>query len=118
MQVGSLPSCSEMYAESLIKLADIATNQWNKDAGTLLNDAWPLQLAFHAYDPVLAVTDDADNICIWDWKAKVKVNKFSNQNITGSSISSVHFINEMASSLILTASSESARTFILPVLDC
>lgn len=32
------------------------------EAGTLHNDAWPLQLAFHSYDPVLAVTDDTDKI--------------------------------------------------------
>jgi regulator-associated protein of mTOR len=44
---------------------------------------------------------------IWDWKARTKLNKFSNQNVAGSSISGVHFINEMASSLMLTASSES-----------
>jgi len=44
---------------------------------------------------------------VWDWKAQVKLNKFSNQNVYGSSISSAHFINEMASSLMLTASSMS-----------
>lgn len=43
---------------------------------------------------------------IWDWKAQVKLNKFSNQNLGGTSISGAHFINEMASSLMLTASSE------------
>lgn len=43
---------------------------------------------------------------IWDWKYRAKMNKFSNTNVAGSSISSVHFINEMASSLMLTASSE------------
>ena len=40
----------------------LAYNPWNKEAGVLYNDAWPLQLAFHSYDPILAVTDDADNI--------------------------------------------------------
>lgn len=39
-----------------------AQNPWGEDAGTLHNDAWPLQLAFHSFDPVMAVTDDADNI--------------------------------------------------------
>jgi hypothetical protein len=45
-------------------------------------------------------------ISIWDWKKMQKVNKFSNENQPGSSISSVHFINEMSSSLMLTASSK------------
>lgn len=39
-----------------------ARNRWDADAGTLHNDAWPLQLAFHAHDPILAVTDDEDKI--------------------------------------------------------
>jgi regulator-associated protein of mTOR len=47
------------------------------------------------------------SISIWDWKYRAKMNKFSNTNVAGSSISSIHFINEMASSLMLTASSES-----------
>ncbi|WWC88789.1 uncharacterized protein L201_003702 [Kwoniella dendrophila CBS 6074] len=89
-----------------------ATHVWNVDAGTLQNDSWPLQMAFHSYDPVMAVTDDTDNVCIWDWQSRRRLNKFSNQNIAGSSISSVHFINEMASSLMLTASTEgSIRIF-------
>lgn len=83
-----------------------AHHRWNEDLGTIHNDAWPLQLAFHAHDPVLAVTDDEDKICIWDWTQNTKLNKFSNQNIAGSSISSLHFINETASSLMLTASTE------------
>lgn len=101
-----------------------AEHAWDTDAGSLHNDAWPLQLAFHSFDPVLAVTDDADNIwsvlvsrspdladrhSIWDWKTRRKINKFSNQNVAGSSISSIHFVNEMANSLMLTASSESSE---------
>ncbi|KAK4687771.1 regulatory associated protein of mTOR, partial [Tremellales sp. Uapishka_1] len=82
-----------------------AEHAWSKELGTLHNDSLPLQLAFHSFDPHLAVTDDADTICIWDWKTHTKVNTFSNENVAGSSISSIHFINEMASSLMLTASS-------------
>lgn len=44
------------------KLMFVAHNPWNEDAGTLHNDAWPLQLAFHSFDPVMAITDDADNV--------------------------------------------------------
>jgi hypothetical protein len=44
------------------RLTILATNPWDVEAGTLHNDAWPLQLAFHSFDPHLAVTDDADNI--------------------------------------------------------
>jgi hypothetical protein len=40
----------------------IASNAWGEDAGTLHNDAWPLQILFHSYDPIMAITDDTDNI--------------------------------------------------------
>ncbi|OCF55035.1 WD-repeat protein mip1 [Kwoniella mangroviensis CBS 10435] len=102
----------QMVEDSRAAEGYAATHVWNVEAGTLQNDSWPLQLAFHSYDPVIAVTDDADNVCIWEWQSKRRLNKFSNQNIPGSSISSVHFINEMASSLMLTASTEgSIRIF-------
>ncbi|WVW84544.1 hypothetical protein I302_106578 [Kwoniella bestiolae CBS 10118] len=102
----------QMVEDSRAAEGYAATHVWNVEAGTLHNDSWPLQLAFHSYDPVMAVTDDADNVCIWDWQSKRRLNKFSNQNIPGSSVSSVHFINEMASSLMLTASTEgSIRIF-------
>lgn len=39
-----------------------ASHAWNTDAGTLHNDAWPLQMIFHSYDPVMAITDDTDNV--------------------------------------------------------
>jgi hypothetical protein len=40
----------------------LAENNWAEDAGTLRNDSWPLHLAFHSFDPMMAVTDDTDNI--------------------------------------------------------
>ncbi|ORX40214.1 raptor N-terminal caspase like domain-domain-containing protein [Kockovaella imperatae] len=83
-----------------------AQHSWESEAGIIHNDSWPLQVAFHSYDPVMAVTDDADGICLWDWQTRTRINKFSNTNVTGSCISSLHFINEMASSLMLTASTE------------
>ncbi|KAL7423216.1 Target of rapamycin complex 1 subunit kog1 [Cryptotrichosporon argae] len=95
-----------MVEASRANEAYASQHRWDAEAGTLHNDAWPLQLAFHSFDPYLAVSDDADNICIWDWKARRKISKFSNLNVAGSSISSMHFINETASSLMLTASTE------------
>lgn len=39
-----------------------ASHAWDADAGTLHNDAWPLQMIFHSYDPIMAITDDTDNV--------------------------------------------------------
>lgn len=49
---------------------------------------------------------------LWDWKARRKINKFSNQNVAGSCISSLHFINQLSTSLLLTASSESPHVHV------
>ena len=40
----------------------LASSAWNTPIGVLNTDSWPLQLAFHPFDPYLAVTDEADNI--------------------------------------------------------
>ena len=57
MQV-SVPQLSRRVSGQLTT----ASHRWNKEAGTLHNDAWPLHLKFHAFDPVMAVTDDRDNV--------------------------------------------------------
>lgn len=75
---------------------------YNRSLGTLQNSSWPSLLSFHAFEPHLAVTDESGNICIWDWQEKLKLSRLS----TGSTISSVHFLNETAASLLLTASTD------------
>lgn len=70
--------------------------------GTITNASQPALLSFHAFEPHLAVTDHSGNICIWDWNARQRLSRLS----VGSTISSVHFINETASSLLLTASTD------------
>ncbi|KAJ9091099.1 hypothetical protein QFC20_007731 [Naganishia adeliensis] len=78
---------------------------WTKSLGILHNDSWPSILQFHAFEPHLAVADEADNICIWDWQNKQRLSRFSVAG-KGSSVSSMHFVNETAASLLLTASTD------------
>ncbi|KAJ9100485.1 hypothetical protein QFC21_003524 [Naganishia friedmannii] len=85
----------------------VAINQpWTKSVGILHNDSWPSILEFHAFEPHLAVADEADNICIWDWQNKQRLSRFSVGGTKGSSVSSMHFVNETAASLLLTASTD------------
>lgn len=83
-----------------------AQSKWTRDCGKLNNEAWPCIVEFHSFEPQLAVSDDADNICIWDWKEKQRLSKFSLGNARGSSVSSMHHVNETAASLLLTASTD------------
>lgn len=56
-----------------------ASHGWDTEEGTLHNDAWPLQLAFHSYDPVMAVTDDTDNI--WSAEKTSHMNQADEQSL-------------------------------------
>jgi hypothetical protein len=66
----------------------------------------------------LAVSFCADDVggSIWDWSKKKKVVSFNNGNPAGSAITGVHFINEDAQTMILTASGESSSVPALHVL--
>jgi regulator-associated protein of mTOR len=86
---------------------DIASRSaWTKDIGRLTNDAWPCMVEFHAFEPHIAVSDDEDHICIWDWKTNQRLSKFALGNARGSSVSSLQHVNETAASLLLTASTD------------
>lgn len=39
-----------------------ALHAWGEDAGTLHTDQWTTQMALHAYDPLMAVVNEADEI--------------------------------------------------------
>jgi hypothetical protein len=59
--------------------------------------------------------DDVDD-SIWDWSKKKKVVTFNNGNPAGSAITGVHFINEDAQTMILTASGGSSSIPALHIL--
>lgn len=78
-------------------------------------------MKLHQFDPHIAVIDDAASLryvlcheinvylshepcSVWDWSKKKKVVTFNNGNPTGSAITGVHFVNEDAQTMILTAS--------------
>ena len=43
-------------------------------------------------------------LSVWDWSKKKKIVSFNNGNPPGSAITGVHFINEDAQTMLLTAS--------------
>lgn len=43
---------------------------------------------------------------IWDWQQKIRLNRFSNGNPTGSKINEIKFINEDDQALLVTGSSD------------
>lgn len=87
--------------------ADVADNcRWDRPIATLQTAVFPSQLAFHAYDPHLAVTNESDLIIVYDWLHRKKVSQFFNGNPQGTSITSLHFINEEVSGIIMTGAAD------------
>ncbi|CAG8949534.1 hypothetical protein HYFRA_00007766 [Hymenoscyphus fraxineus] len=82
------------------------TGKWTNPAGFFNNQSQPSKMTFHQFEDHLAVSDDRDTICIWDWKKQDKLCRFSNGNPEGSKINDMQFINEDDQAFLLTGSSD------------
>ncbi|KAL8778808.1 MAG: hypothetical protein Q9213_007243, partial [Squamulea squamosa] len=82
------------------------TSPWDVPAGFFNNGSQPTKMCFHQFEDHLAIADDRDSICIWDWTNHTRLCRFSNGNPPGSRINEARFINEDDSALLLTGSSD------------
>jgi regulator-associated protein of mTOR len=80
--------------------------KWTNPSGFFNNQSQPSKMTLHQFEDHLAVSDDRDTICIWDWKNQDRLNRFSNGNPEGSKISDLQFINEDDQAFLLTGSSD------------
>ena len=83
-----------------------AVGKWNNSVGFFDNRSQPSKMTLHQFEDHLAVSDDRDTICIWDWKTQDRLSRFSNGNPEGSKISDLQFINEDDQAFLLTGSSD------------
>ncbi|QRW24836.1 WD repeat protein [Rhizoctonia solani] len=79
---------------------------WDRPVSHFSVDGVPLRIKFHQFDPHIAVIDDTTSLSVWDWSRKKKVVTFNNGNPPGSAITGIHFVNEDAQTMIMTASAE------------
>ncbi|KAG5654155.1 hypothetical protein H0H81_006867 [Sphagnurus paluster] len=79
---------------------------WDRPVTTLQVAGHPLTMAFHSYDQHLVVANETDMITVWDWSQRKRLNYFCNGNPKGTSITSLHIINEEVGGIIVTASAE------------
>ncbi|KAG9230227.1 raptor N-terminal caspase like domain-containing protein [Amylocarpus encephaloides] len=80
--------------------------KWTNPSGFFNNQTQPSKMTLHQFEDHLAVSDDRDTICIWDWKKQDRLSRFSNGNPEGSKISDLQFINEDDQAFLLTGSSD------------
>lgn len=82
------------------------SGKWTTSAGFFNNQSQPSKMTFHQFEDHLAVADDRDTICVWDWKKQDRLSRFSNGNPEGSKINGMQFINEDDQAFLLTGSSD------------
>lgn len=82
------------------------TNRWDIDAGFFNNGSQPMKMSFHQFEEHLAIADDRDSICVWNWGERARMSRFSNGNPKGSRITEARFINEDDQAMLMTGSSD------------
>lgn len=82
------------------------SGKWTVPAGFFNNQCQPSKMTFHQFEDHLAVADDKDTVCVWDWKKQDRLSRFSNGNPEGTKISGMQFINEDDQAFLLTGSSD------------
>lgn len=82
------------------------TGRWGVPSGFFNNGTQPSKIMMHQFEDHLAVADDRDTVCIWDWKKSDRLSRFSNGNPEGSTISDLKFINEDDQAFLMTGSSD------------
>lgn len=80
--------------------------KWSTPCGFFSNGSQPTKMTLHQFEDHLAVSDDRDTICVWDWKKQGRLSRFSNGNPEGSKISDMKFINEDDMAFLMTGSSD------------
>ncbi|KAF5376558.1 hypothetical protein D9757_008290 [Collybiopsis confluens] len=87
--------------------AEVASSRrWDRTVANFRGPANPLNLAFHSYDQHLFVANDTDVITVWDWTHKKRLRSFRNGNPAGTSITSLHIINQNVGGFITTGSAD------------
>ncbi|KAF9058349.1 hypothetical protein BDP27DRAFT_1344006 [Rhodocollybia butyracea] len=87
--------------------AEVASDRrWDRAVAHFQGPAYPLNLAFHSYDQHLVASNDTDIVTVWDWTRKKRLRSFRNGNPKGTSITSLHIINQNVGGIITTGSAD------------
>ncbi|KAI7823862.1 raptor N-terminal caspase like domain-containing protein [Gamsiella multidivaricata] len=82
------------------------SSKWDSNIQSMNNESAAMHLVMHSYEPHMVIADDKRNISVWNWKEGQLLNRFSNSNPRGTSITSVKYINEDDVAMLLVASGE------------
>ncbi|PFH49822.1 hypothetical protein AMATHDRAFT_178237 [Amanita thiersii Skay4041] len=80
--------------------------KWDRPVASLQISGYPLTMVLHSYDHHLIVANEHDMISVWDWSQRKRLNYFCNGNLPGTSITSLHIINQDVGGIIVTGSAD------------
>ncbi|KZT01152.1 WD40 repeat-like protein [Laetiporus sulphureus 93-53] len=87
--------------------AEVAAScRWDRQVSHIRVHGLPVTMAFHSFDPHLAVANESDEVTVYDWIRRKPMTHFFNGNPRGTCITSLHFINEDVGGIILTAAAD------------
>ncbi|KAG6849018.1 hypothetical protein H0H93_011963, partial [Arthromyces matolae] len=96
----------QVQQETLQHSLPAEDREWDRPVASVQVHGHPLTMVFHSFDPHLVVANETDMISVWDWSRKKRLNHFCNGNPKGTSVTSLHIINEEVGGIIVTASAE------------
>ncbi|KAG5644146.1 hypothetical protein DXG03_009040 [Asterophora parasitica] len=96
----------QIYVETQRQSSIAEGRRWDRPVATLQVAGHPLTMAFHSYDQHLVVANETDMITVWDWSQRKRLNYFCNGNPKGTSITSLHIVNEEVGGIIVSASAD------------
>ncbi|KAH9056937.1 raptor N-terminal caspase like domain-containing protein [Lactarius vividus] len=98
---------NEQVLSETLNQAEIAFGRpWDKAVTTLHIQGVPLSMAFHAYDPHIAIANETDVISVWDWSRRRQLTSFCNGNPKKASITSLQVINQDVGGILLAGSAD------------
>eukprot|EP00978_Attheya_sp_CCMP212_P040265 scaffold217900_cov55-Attheya_sp.AAC.1 len=100
------PADNDAAAQEDTEVATEKRNLYMHEKALLINDAAANMLLFHPYEPALVVGDVNDVISVWNTDNAKRINTFPNGNAKDSRTTSVSWINEMSTSLLITGSDD------------
>ncbi|KAL4247407.1 WD repeat RAPTOR family protein [Abortiporus biennis] len=96
----------QILSETRAQIEAAEGSRWDRPVANLQVSSFPAHIAFHAYDPHLVVTNEHDMISVYDWHLRKRMTQFYNGNPRGSSITSLHLINQEVGGIILTGAAD------------
>ncbi|KIJ66511.1 hypothetical protein HYDPIDRAFT_109558 [Hydnomerulius pinastri MD-312] len=96
----------QVIAETQSQALVAESSRWDRPVANLQVNSNPLCMTLHAYDSHLVIANDTDMISVWDWSQRKRLNYFCNGNPRGTSVTSLHIINQDVGGIIMTGSSD------------